>query len=68
MSWVILAGDDLHFSLQLVQMSGVRFLVMVSPGQPMAIHACSVLYGKVSVGSRGMQVTLHGLLFLSLFV
>ena len=64
MLWfLIFTGDGWHFSLLLVQCVRLASWWRVSPGQPMAIHTCAVLYGIVSVG-RGLQVTLRGLLFL----
>ena len=47
MSWVIFVGNSLHFSLLLVQHVKSVSSLWVSPGQPMEIHACSVLYGTV---------------------
>ena len=37
---------------------GLASYLRIRPGQPMAVHTCAVPYGTVSVGRRGLQITL----------
>ena len=53
-----LAGDSYIFLCSWCKCMGSAFCLRESPGQPMAVDSCAVLYGTVSVGRRGLQITL----------